>query len=96
MILKMNCDSKNVLDQIIYSISFARGTRAVIPTSSMVKYNVALGGITPPAPLVPYPRAGGMMTCFFPPIFIPDRSASSQPAMTCLTPTLNTKGDLRS
>ena len=53
--------------------------------SSISKINVALGGITPPAPLGPYPSSDGIINVPFSPVFR-TLSASSQPLMTCPTP----------
>src|ERR1700754_109918 len=65
------------------------------PTSSTANTSVAFGGITPPAPRVPYPRAGGMTSVRFSPIFIA-AIPSSHPWMTRPCPRGNSIGEPRS
>src|SRR3989338_8470801 len=65
------------------------------PSNSTSKVNVALGGITLPAPRAPYASCGGMVSLRLPPTFIP-ATPSSQPLMTCPAPTRKEKGSLRS
>jgi hypothetical protein len=62
------------MEVILYLFGFAP-----IPTNSILKYRVAFGGMTPPAPLDPYPRVDGIIISRFPPTFIFVNNASSQP-----------------
>src|SRR5690348_4057983 len=67
----------------------------LIPRSSTSKTSVALGGITPPAPLSPYARSGGIVSLRLPPTFIV-ATPSSQPLITCPWPSTNSNGWPRS
>ena len=50
-------------------------------TNSTSNFNVAFPGMTPPAPLAPYPNSGGMIKTRFPPTFMPSMpSAPSMPS----------------
>src|ERR1044072_5629984 len=49
-----------------------RGTRRYLTSSSSTsKRRVAFGGMTPPAPWLPYPSCGGIVSVRLPPTFIP-------------------------
>lgn len=50
-------------------------------TNSVSNTRVALGGITPPAPLLPYPSFEGMISLYLDPTFI-KAIPSSQPGIT--------------
>ena len=60
-------------------------------TNSTSKISQAFGGITPPAPLAPYPKSGGIRKVAESPS-LRRRIPSSQPLMTCPTPTGNSIG----
>ena len=53
--------------------------------SSTSKIKVALGGITPPAPLAPYARSGGIINVAFDPTFNKE-IPSSHPLITLPLP----------
>lgn len=94
------------LSFFFFSLSLSASARArrggyKTATNSTSNCNVAFPGITPPAPLAPYPNSGGMMSTLFPPTFMPSmpsapRMPSSHPCITCRTPTLNLSGEPRS
>lgn len=82
--LKRNRGQKNSkqwahVNLFVYLFGFAP-----IPTNSILKYKVAFGGITPPAPLDPYPSVDGIIISLFPPTFILVNRASSQPGKEVL------------
>ncbi|CEP22967.1 unnamed protein product [Cyberlindnera jadinii] len=54
-------------------------------TNSTVNTKSAFGGITPPAPLEPYPNSGGIVSLRFSPMHIP-KIPWSQPLMTLPVP----------
>lgn len=66
-----------------------------IANNSTSKYNVAPPGITPPAPLSPYPKRGGMIICRRSPTAMV-LNDSSHPRMTWPLPTEKEKGLPRS
>src|SRR5262249_41207748 len=67
----------------------------LISSSSTSKISVASGGITPPAPRLPYAMSGGMISVRWPPTFIP-ATPSSQPRITRPPPKGNVNGSERS
>lgn len=72
-------------DPDIYSSSLA------MSTSSVSKISVASGGMTPPAPRLPYASSGGITNRRFSPTHI-SRRPWSQPSMTWPTPSWNLIG----
>ena len=62
-----------------------------ISTSSTSNIRVAFGGITPPAPLAPYARSGGIINVAFDPTFN-NEIPSSQPLITLPLPNSNSIG----
>ena len=59
--------------------------------NSTSKIKVALGGITPPAPLLPYAKWGGIIKVAFPPTFN-NEIPSSHPGITLPSPKGNSIG----
>ena len=55
---------------IIYNKSLSKIIDHSQLFNSIVKYKVAPGGILPLTPLSPYPKAGGIITSAFYPLFI--------------------------
>src|SRR5204863_455415 len=65
------------------------------PSSYTSNTGVALGGMTPAASGLPYPRSGGMTSVRWPWTFMP-ATPWSQPLITWPAPSRNSKGSLRS
>ena len=65
------------------------------PSSSTSNKRVAFGGMTPPAPRLPYPRFGGITSVRCPCTFMP-ATPSYHPWITWPAPSRNSNGSLRS
>ena len=82
-------------DYVSMTVIIYNSALPLIASSSTSNIKSALGGMTPPAPLLPYPRLEGMFKVRFSPTHISSRPLS-QPWITMPWPIVNVKGLLRS